>query len=540
MSSVAHPQGGAAPHPVPADDEARVAALHALELLDTPQEERFDRITRLAREVFDAPIALISLVDSNRQWFKSCDGLNPGETPRGASFCTYAIMGDEILEVVDARVDPVFANNPSVLDSPHVVFYAGQPVHDPSGHRVGTLCVIDHKPRHLTADQRRQLRDLAGWVEVEFQAVEVTRAARTAERLRHHLTSVLNATAEGIVAIDSAGVVTLANPAAEGITGWADGDGLRGRHFHNTVHGQFPDGTPYPAEQCPVSKAIGDGRTLAAVDDVFWRRDGIPVLVSTSAAPLTEDAKKIGGVVVFEDVTAQREVERLKDEFVSVISHELRTPLTSIRGSLGLVATGKFGELPSEARMLVDRALRNTERLVRLVTDVLDYERLSSGRLMLNRKEVRVDLLVAQSVETVRDAADASNVRLEVGAIPELEVVVDGDRIVQALVNLLSNAVKFSTEGSVVTVTADVDGDSVRLHISDTGRGIPAEALDRIFARFAQADASDAREKSGTGLGLAITKSIVEAHEGTITVTSSPGVGSTFTLELPRTLGVAT
>ncbi len=158
---------------LPNNEERRVAELRRLDILDTPPEERFDRLTRLAQRLFDVPIALVSLVESDRQWFKSKQGLDAGETTREVSFCAHAILGDDVLMVTDARQDPRFADNPLVHDNPSIRFYAGCPIESPSGHKLGTLCVIDRRPRELDEEEVETLRDLAGMVERELAAIRM-------------------------------------------------------------------------------------------------------------------------------------------------------------------------------------------------------------------------------------------------------------------------------------------------------------------------------------------------------------------------------
>ncbi|MBO9643346.1 MAG: sensor domain-containing diguanylate cyclase [Pseudacidovorax sp.] len=170
--------------PIPPDDTARVCALHALRVLDTPPEERFDRVTRLARRMFQVPIALVSLVDTDRQWIKSCQGLDTAETARETSFCGHAILQDGILEVPDLTLDERFHDNPFVVDDPRVRFYAGAPLTDRQGLRLGTLCILDREPRHLTGEDRALLRDLADMVREELIAAH---AATT-----DHLTQLSN------------------------------------------------------------------------------------------------------------------------------------------------------------------------------------------------------------------------------------------------------------------------------------------------------------------------------------------------------------
>jgi signal transduction histidine kinase len=229
---------------------------------------------------------------------------------------------------------------------------------------------------------------------------------------------------------------------------------------------------------------------------------------------------------------ALRESERVKDEFLSVVGHELRTPLTSIRGSLGLLEGGVLGELPEDAANMVAVAVRSTDRLVRLINDILDIERMAAGRLSLDPARVEATELVNQSIQVVQAMADAAEVTVR-SDVERLAVFAEADRIIQTLVNLLGNAIKFSPAGSIVTVTVIHDNDGALFSVRDTGRGIPADRLESIFERFRQVDASDSREKGGTGLGLPIARGIVEQHGGRIWAESRPGEGSTLRFTLP-------
>ena len=258
--------------------------------------------------------------------------------------------------------------------------------------------------------------------------------------------------------------------------------------------------------------------------------------ISINSEPLTtaeDDRSGPSGVVcTFADITHRLEVDRLKSEFVSVVSHELRTPLTSIRGALGLLAGGMLGGLPERPQRMLDIAVTNTDRLVRLISDILDIERIESGRVSLATQQSNAADLIEQSVEVMQAMADKADVRLEADPC-SASLWVDPDRIIQTLTNLISNAIKFATPGTCVRVGAALEGGDVSFSVADRGRGIPAEKLESIFGRFQQVDASDSRDKGGTGLGLAICKSIVEQHGGRITVQSVLGEGSTFSFTLP-------
>jgi signal transduction histidine kinase/CheY-like chemotaxis protein len=235
----------------------------------------------------------------------------------------------------------------------------------------------------------------------------------------------------------------------------------------------------------------------------------------------------------------RKQLDNLKDEFISTVSHELRTPLTSIHGALGLLSSGKAGHVDDKAANLLRIASSNTERLVRLINDILDLERMESGRAPLQIRQLSLGEVVAQAVETMRSMAEKFDVELVVGpADTAISFDGDPDRIQQVLTNLLSNAIKFSPRGGAIQVLTASDGDNLVLQVKDAGRGVPPEKLDSIFDRFGQVEASDARQKGGTGLGLAICRSIVAQHGGTIWAerndTTGSGPGTTVIVRLPR------
>ncbi len=236
-----------------------------------------------------------------------------------------------------------------------------------------------------------------------------------------------------------------------------------------------------------------------------------------------------------QDITEEKRVERMKAEFVSTVSHELRSPLTSIHGSLGLLAGGVAGALPPPARQLVLIAERSTERLIRLVNDILDTEKIESGKMAFDLKVMELRPLVERAVESMEGLAGACHVALRASAPDEPIVAnVDADRFIQVMTNLISNAVKFSPpEAPVEIALARTADGGARIEVRDRGPGIPAEFQPRIFQRFSQADASSAGQKGGTGLGLNIAKAIVDHLGGTIGYTTNPGEGTTFFVELP-------
>jgi signal transduction histidine kinase len=229
----------------------------------------------------------------------------------------------------------------------------------------------------------------------------------------------------------------------------------------------------------------------------------------------------------------RREVERLKSEFVSTVSHELRTPLTSIRGSMGLLEGGILGELPPPVLDLVRIARSNTERLIRLINDILDLEKIEAGKLGLRLQPLEAAEVVEATLGSLRSIAEAVGVELRVETQGARPVRADRDRLIQVLTHLISNALKFSPRGGVVTVRAVPTAPGhVRFEVADQGPGIPLEKRSKLFGTFQQLDSSDTRAKGGMGLGLAISQAIVAQHGGRIDVHSEPGHGATFTFSL--------
>jgi PAS domain S-box-containing protein len=342
----------------------------------------------------------------------------------------------------------------------------------------------------------------------------------------------LNSVGDGIYGVERTGLVTFVNPAAARVLGYSAED-LIGREAHATFHDTQQDGTPFPVQSCYITEAINDRVATNAEDDNYRRADGLSVPVEVTATPLIdEDGQAIGAVVVFRDVTERREVDRMKSEFVSMVSHELRTPLAAIRGSLGLIAGGALGEVAPSAARMVDIALVSSDRLSRLINEILDIERIESGTLSMELGVHRADALIESAVGQVQVIAQESGVRVSIGRT-EGQVYADADRVVQTLLNLLSNAIKFSFSGGNVSVRTEPRGAFVEFAIQDDGRGIPEDKLDRIFSRFEQVDSSDAREKGGSGLGLSISRSIVERLGGRIWAVNNDGAGATFHFTLP-------
>ena len=279
----------------------------------------------------------------------------------------------------------------------------------------------------------------------------------------------------------------------------------------------------------PESRRMGAGR------DLFGRRkDGSEFPVEVGLNPIEANGNLLVLAVVV-DISHRKHIERLKDEFVSTVSHELRTPLTSIAGSLGLLIGQWSAVLPDSATRLVSIAQKNIQRLVRLINDILDIEKLESGAAVFNFAEVGIRQLTEQAIEDTRGFAEGFGVQIKLDpASTDAAVNADPDRLVQVITNLLSNAIKFSSTGGEVVVTVEKrDAEKCRIAVRDFGPGIPVEFKSHIFEKFAQADGTNSRRKGGTGLGLSIVKQIVERLGGQVGFDDAPGGGTIFDVELP-------
>jgi PAS domain S-box-containing protein len=372
-----------------------------------------------------------------------------------------------------------------------------------------------------------------GFSNVTRDVTERRRTHRALEELRRQHELILNSAGEGICGVDQAGAVTFINPSGAQMLGWRPQE-LIGKPLHDCVHHRKPDGTPHPVMECSILAALADGESHPSNSEIFWRKDESSFPVEYVSTPiLTEEGKIVGAVILFHDITERRAVERMKDEFISVVSHELRTPLTAIRGALGLLGSGKLCTAQGKCSRMIEVAVSNAGRLTRLVNDILDLERIESGKARKEERICNAGELMQQAAELVRVTADDQGIKLVVRPAHSC-VRGDRDQIEQVLLNLLSNAIKFSPRSSEVTLSAEPEGQNVLFRVEDQGRGIPADKLDTIFGKFQQVDASDSRAKGGTGLGLAICRSILAQHGGRIWAESSLGRGSTFFFTLPR------
>lgn len=545
----------------------RLAAVRRTQLLDTPPEESFDRLTRLAAELIGAPVSFISLVDETRDFYKSCFGFNAELSEKrelsGTTFCHYAIESDEALIIDDTKADPAYRDIPTVK-SLGVAAYVGIPLTLSTGERIGSFCTLDTQPRKWSDRDVRIMRELAYSTVREIELRMALRAAeasmaetekaralsvRSEAEIRERHELILAATAHGIFGIDADGHVTFVNPAAAEMLGYKTEE-LLGASQHETVHYLRPDGSPFPREECAIYSVLRDGHTRSGDDEVFVRKDGTVIPIAFTSQPIVEEGKITGAVVVFFDQTERRAEEereralaaeraaralaeagaRARDEFFAVLSHELRTPMTSIRGWVEIL---RDSENDDATRQMALDAIDTSSRVqAKLIDDLLDVTRIAQGKLRLERHPVRLDEIVRRATEQFIPEAKARQINIRVD-VPEqpVTIVADVGRLEQVFNNILSNAMKFTPRGGLVNVRLGSTASAATIRIRDTGKGIAPELLPAIFDRYRQAESG---ALGGLGLGLAIVRHLTSAHGGSVTVHSDgEGKGTTFVIELP-------
>jgi len=327
---------------------------------------------------------------------------------------------------------------------------------------------------------------------------------------------------EVICSIDGHGVISELNPAAQQLWGYKQ-DELLGQRVMNLVAESDHEVTTQKFNDARNSKSVikFENKTLAKSGT------GVDAQWAVSWSPADNSL-----YCVIHDISERKKLEQLKREFIQMVSHDLRVPLTSLQMTLELLLTGVYGELSEKGRPRIQHAFSELERLINLINQLLEFERMESGKVEIYAEPTELSEVVTRSVEAVRSLAEKNKVSLNTNVFV-IETSADAGKLIQVLVNLLGNAIKFSPPKTTVSATMERFEKYVEIRISDQGRGIPAEFRDKIFDRFEQVSIDDNRVKGGTGLGLAISKSIVVAHGGTIGVDSEEGAGSSFWIRLP-------
>jgi PAS domain S-box-containing protein len=541
------------PAPFPENEDLRLAALRSYEILDTAPEEQFDDFTWLAAQICGTPIALVSLVDSSRQWFKSQVGLEARETPREMAFCGYTILQESVFEVPDTLDDPRFADNPLVSGAPGIRFYAGAPLTTSNGYRLGSLCVIDHTARHLSVEQHEALLRLGRQVvlqlelrlarqQLQAQAAihekslsELNAAKREAEEANRGLGPFFQVALDQLCVVDINGTLKRINPALCTSLGYEERH-LLGKSFLEFIH---------PEDHEKTLAAVAELATSQRVVNFVTRcrhRDGQCLWLDWNAAPNADGstvyaaARNITPHIQIEhDLNEAREAaeaaSRAKSRFLANMSHEIRTPMNGILGMTELLLNT---ELTDDQRCYQSLVRQSAESLMTVLNDILDFSKIEAGKLDLDNHEFALRDAIGDTLQTLAVRSNQKGVELAYQVHPEVPDCLIGDacRLRQIITNLVGNAIKFTAHGEIMVDVGmeTVTETQVLLHVlvTDTGIGIAPEKQPEVFNSFTQAESSTSRRYGGTGLGLTISRQLAELMEGRMWLESEPGKGSTF------------
>lgn len=516
------------------------------ERLEGLAERSLEELVKLCAQLLGVERCFAGFVHPDDGWLRAVVGVTTSEAREYAALCAYAMLQGHPTFVEDARRVDMLAHVPLVSADDGFRLFAGVPIVTADGVMRGALVIVDRRVRALTAAERQTLLALGDQVKNHIEMNTRIDELRSKHAAQLGALSMLKgllkaATTFAIIGTDTSGRITLFNEGAERVFGISSSDASsltpvafldsrevkqRGMQL-SAAMGKIVQGFAVLVAECEGDAPVEHTWTM--------RRQGgetFPGLL-VAARVVTEDGQPSGYAFIARDITEQRTIERMKDDFVSMVSHELRTPLTAIRGALGLVEGGVAGKVPDGIGELLHIAHSNTERLLRIVNDILDIHRLESGALDLVLEPTDVLAVVHRAVELTRPFAAEYDVSFRVAETAARAIILaDFERWVQVLVNLLSNAVKYSPTGGRVDIDVVVTGRLVRVTVTDRGPGIPDEFRHRIFEKFAQAQTGNMRG-SGTGLGLSIVKSLVELHGGRVGFDSARGAGTTFYVEQP-------
>ena len=577
--------------PMPDNEKERINKLYELEILDTIEEQSYDDITLLAAQICDVPIALISLIDSNRQFLKSHHGLDINEISRQLGFCPHAILDDDLTIIEDATKDERFHDNPLVTSGPKVKFYAGAPLIFSNNIRLGTLCIVDHKARTISASQQKALEALARQVVSQLELKQTVldlvssdkHRSETLNKLKNR-SEILEKLAKGITLAEI--LESIVYSIESEVKGSYCSVLLLDDEKKHLLHGAAPNLPKFYNEaihNLEIGPEVGSCGAAAysgerkIVEDVRIHPNWKPFRTLTSKAKLaacwsepifSDDGTVLGTFAIYSStphsptntdisaisyaanlagiaiqrkqteealINAKDEAEnanQAKSQFLSSMSHELRTPLNAILGFSQLLELDEKDEGKKEH---IKEIIVGGNHLLELIKEMLELTKIESGNIELSIGNHSLHKILNDSLSMIKPLADkhAIQIKNKVSSLPDINISVDEMRFKQVVLNILSNAIKYNSEKGKVTIDCSSnDKNMLSLSITDTGVGFTAEQLSHLFEPFERFDAANSNIE-GTGLGLVIAKDLIEKIGGKITVESELGKGSRFIIHIP-------
>jgi PAS domain S-box-containing protein len=539
-------------------DPSRLAALRATGLLDSPSESSFDRLTRLAARLLKAPVALVSLVDSDRQFFKSSVGLPDywalaRQTPLSHSFCRHVVITGMPLVIEDARTVPEHRTNLAICDL-GVVSYMGVPLTTEDGYVLGAFCVIDNEPRQWIEADLLLLRDLADSVTAEIalrvDKAELQLAKELLTRSENRVRGILESSLDCLFMTDHEGKLVEFNPASERAFGVRREEVIEKSFadlfIPNDFRSVFESGIELFLES-GERRGLGQRIEIEAIrqgGERFPAELAISVVVTGGTFLFSASLRDITDRKEFESALrmardAAMEAARAKSDFLANMSHEVRTPMAAVLGYSDMLLNPRLLQVERDQALQAIR--RNGSHLLQIINDILDLSKIEADRMELDLIRYSPWQVALEVASALRIRADEKGVGLQtlaLGPLPESSIM-DPTRVRQILVNLVGNAIKFSEAGGLVALKMEATPTglpgqvTLRIEIKDQGIGMSQSEIDQLFIPFQQADSSTTRKFGGTGLGLSISRQLAKAMDGSIMVESEPGRGSSFTVSIP-------
>lgn len=535
-------------------ESTRINKLHELDLMNKTTEPAFNSIIQLAKEHFDVPISLFSIIDEEKQWFKAKVGLDINETERNVSFCNQTIKSDKLLIIEDATKDARFSKNPYVLDETNIRFYAGAPINI-DNFNIGTICIIDTKPRSFSHNDANYLsllaRNIENCIKLIILSKQETKYQNKIKESAHNdkrAELILQTMHDGLVLQNAQGKIIFSNPRACEILGYSSDELLNASATDDTWEAVNEEGVEISWREHPSMKCLHCN--MPVKDEILGvkRPDGERIWLLVSAKPLELDDETVPQhvLVSFVDITSEKKAyenvkilktlaqsaNNVKSAFLSNISHEIRTPLN---GVIGCAQAMKATNLDQTQEALIDIICQSGGELESILKDIIELSALEMGTTTLECDEIEIGKLYKSIYEDTNKSAHQKNLKFENNYHSNFETYFFGDkkRINQIAQNLLSNAIKFTHFGAVKLEIYIDQSNNLNLIVEDTGIGISDEHKEIIFKSFTQIDASITRAYGGAGIGLSLVSDLVNLMNGEIKLTSELGIGSKFHVILP-------
>ncbi|WP_442589300.1 response regulator [Pedobacter sp. AW31-3R] len=531
--------------PIPENETARLKALYSYDILDSLKEDEFDRITELASMICNAPISLISLIDENRQWFKSRVGIEDKEMPREFSFCQYAIMEDHIMEIEDASTDERFASFDAVTHDPNIRFYAGVPLLDEKGFALGTLCVADKIPGKLSNKQKKMLKLLAE----EVMALMISRRQRELKagqliRSEAELRAFFENSQGLMCTHDLEGNLLSFNHAGAEMLGYS-AEELQGRTLFDIIPPERQAYLEAYLKEIRVTEKVKGQMMILHKDGStrIWMfnnaralsPDGTPYVIGNAIDVnekyhLMNDLQRTNELLQVAKIQAE-EANIAKSEFLASMSHEIRTPLNGVIGFTDLLLKTTLNETQRQYLGMVNQSANS---LMAIINDILDFSKIEAGRLELDISRCDLYEMAGQAIDIITHPLQNKDLEMLLNIPADLPrfIWADSVRLKQILINLLSNASKFTEKGEIElkieALPAEAETIRLRMGVRDTGIGIAPEKQQKIFEAFTQEDSSTTKRYGGTGLGLTISNKLLSMMGSKLQLESIQGKGSWF------------